>query len=100
MNQILAPFINDLLKSKGYTDEQNEKKELMRQDLTKKLDDFIMVRTITEFSKEDLTKFQNLLDEKKPKAELQQFAIDHIPDYTTFLTSLLIEFQEVYLSTN
>ena len=100
MNQTLYPFITELLEQKGYTNEQEERKEALRKNLAAKLDEFIMIRTLNEFSKEDLASFQTLLDEKKSKAELQNFIIDHIPDYSTFLAGVLVEFQEVYLSSS
>ena len=94
----LDPFVNDLLAAKGYGDVLPEVKEALVKDLRLRVDDFIMARTIAEFTDEELKQFEKMLDEKKPRAQLQQFAIDHIPDYTTFLASTLIEFQDVFLA--
>jgi hypothetical protein len=96
----LDPFINDLLEEKGYADAQSDVKESLQADLRKRVNEFIMARTITQLSEEDLTTFEKMLDEKKSSAELQQFAVDHIPDYTTFLASTLVEFQDVFLANN
>lgn len=96
----LEPFINDLLEQKGYADAVPEVKEALQKDLLSRIDEFIMARTIAEFSDEELKEFEKMLDEKKPQAELQKFAIEHIPDYTTFLASSLIEFQDIFLAAN
>lgn len=56
-----------------------------------------MSRVIAGFSDEDVVKFERFLQEGKSKAEAQQFAVEHIPDFPTFLTHVLLEFQGVYL---
>ena len=61
---------------------------------------FIMARTISAFTQDDIKEFAKMLAEKKSRAELQQFAMNHIPDYTTFLAATLIEFQEMFLAKN
>jgi hypothetical protein len=72
-------------------------REEIKRDIKTRLDDFIMSRVIRGFSDEDVVTFERLLHEGKSQAELQQFAVEHIPDSTTFLTNVLLEFQGVYL---
>jgi len=97
-NNSLDSYVNELLEAKGYGDSPAEIKEALQKDLTTRVDGFIMARTIAEFSDEELSEFEKMLDDKKPKAHLQKFAMDHIPDFQTFLTATLIEFQDIYLT--
>lgn len=94
----LDPYINNILEAKGYKDMLPEVKEALRKDLQIRIDDLIMARTVTVFTEEELREFEKMLDEKKSRAELQKFAIDHIPNYTAFLSSTLLEFQNVFLA--
>ena len=69
----------------------------LKRDIQVRLDDFIMAQIIAKFSDEDVEKFETLLNEKKTQAEVQQFAHDHISNFTAFLTDVLIDFQSIYL---
>ena len=75
-----------------------EIQEELKRDITRQLDEFIMARVIVALSDEDVLAFENLMKEEKSQQELQSFAAEHIPDFTTFLTSVLLEFQKVYLA--
>lgn len=90
-------YLDGLIDQKNYPDLTPEIREELKNDLRMRLNDFIMARIVAQFSDEDLTAFEELLKAQKPQEELQQFAVDHIPDFTTFLTDVLIEFQGVYL---
>jgi hypothetical protein len=97
--QNLDQYIDNLIDQKGYPDLTPEVREELRSDLRMRLNDFIMARIIAAFSEEDLDTFEQMLNENKSQEELQQFAVDHIQDFTTFLTDILLEFQGVYLGT-
>lgn len=91
-------FLQNLLIQKGLTSLDAESKEAIMIDLHERLDEFIMVRTMAELSDEDVEQVEKMLDEGKDIAEIRAFAAERINDYTTFLTSTLLEFQDVYLS--
>jgi acylphosphatase len=95
--QNLDLYIDNLIDQKGFKDLTPEVREELRTDIRVRLNDFIMARVIAAFSDEDVEKFEELLKQNKSQAELQQFAVDHIPNFTAFLTDVLIEFQGVYL---
>lgn len=90
-------FIEELIDASNFTDIRPEVREEIKKDLYRKLDDFILARMIAAFSEEDLKKFEELLDNNAPDEEIQQFGPTHIPDFTTFLTNVFIEFRSVYL---
>lgn len=90
-------YIDNLIDQKGYPDLTPEVREELRNDIRVRLNDFIMARVIAAFSDEDVAAFEELLKQNKTQAELQQFAADHIPNFTDFLTDVLLEFQGVYL---
>lgn len=95
--QNLDLYIDNLINQKGYPNLTDEVREELKNDIRARLNDFIMARVIAAFTDEDIDKFEELLKQNKSQEELQQFAVDHIPDFTTFLTNVLIEFQGVYL---
>lgn len=95
--QDLDFYINNLIDQKGYPDLTPEVREELKNDIRVRLNDFIMARVIAAFSDEDVDTFEELLKQNKSQAELQQFAAEHIPNFTDFLTNVLLEFQSVYL---
>jgi hypothetical protein len=98
--QILDPFIDETLAAKGYEYVESEVKDALRDDLREQIEDFVMARTIAAFTKDEVARFETMLDERRSQKELRQFAMEHIPDYRTFLASALVEFQDVYLSSS
>src|SRR6185369_4635298 len=70
-----------------------EARDELRKDLLIRLDDFIMARVISALSDEDLATFENLIKEGKSREELQQFATEHVEDFTNFATDAFIEFR-------
>lgn len=93
----LDSLIEEKFIKKGHALEPEVREEL-KKDLSMQLDEFIMARVIAALSDEDVVAFENILKEGKPQEELQKFAVDHIPDFTDFLTNTLLEFQKVYLA--
>jgi Mg/Co/Ni transporter MgtE len=93
-------FVNTLIDQK-FADHKaeltDEVREELKKDIAKRLDEFVMARIIAALSDEDVKQLENLLKEDKSQAELQKFATEHIPDFTTFLTNAFLEFQSVYL---
>ncbi len=93
----LKTFINSLLDKRGYAEALPEVREELYRDLLERINQFVLAKVIASLSEEELTEFEKLLDDKKELVEFQQFAQKHIPDYTTFLASVLLEFQDIYL---
>lgn len=93
-----AAYINDLIDRKNFANLTPEFRKEVFEDATKKLDEYIMARSLAQFSEEEIAQFKKLLEEKKTQGELQQFAMDHITDYPTFLDDTLSQFEEAYLS--
>jgi hypothetical protein len=95
--QNLDAYIEDLINQKNYPDLTPEVRDELKRDIALRLNDFIMARVIAAFTDEDVAAFEELLKQNKSQAELHQFAVEHIPNFTNFLTNVLIEFQSVYL---
>lgn len=94
-------FINRLVEEKKFpSDLTDDVKKILREDLMRRLNDFITIRTIAALTDDDIITLNKMLDEKKPDSELQKFVSEHVPDYTNFLTATLLEFREVYLGLN
>jgi hypothetical protein len=96
--QNLQTYLDDLIDQKNYQDLSPEVREELRNDLQVRLNDFIMARIIAAFSDEDVAAFEELIKQGKSQGELQNFAAEHIPDFVTFLTTTMSEFQSIYLA--
>lgn len=91
-------FIEGLIEDKGFTDLPDEAHEELKKNLVVQVDDFIAARIIAALSDEDLAAFEELLKNYQDKQpDIQNFASQHIPDFTNFLTATLMEFRDVYL---
>ena len=94
----LHTFIDGLIDEKGFKNLTHEMRKEMAQDIKKRFDEFVIVRSLAQFSEEEIAQFKQMLDEKKTSTELQQFITEHISDYETFLSDTIIKFREAYLS--
>ena len=94
----LDSFIDKLIDERGYADAPQEIKDQLHQDIKSRLDTFVVSTMIARFSPEEVTEYEKMLDEEKSTDELKKFAMDHIPDYQTFMTSTLLTFSNAYLS--
>lgn len=91
-------FLDKLIAESGYREATQDIKDELRKDLKLKLDEFIVTRTVAEFSEKDLDAFEKLLEKNGSPEELKQFSMEHIPDYQSFITSTLLTFRQAYLS--
>ena len=96
-DQYLQGLIDEKFVQKGHELDPDVVDEL-KKDIIRQLDEFIMSRIITTLSDDDVLEFEKMLQEGKSQEELQKFATEHIEDFTTFLTNVLLEFQQVYLA--
>ena len=96
-DEYLQGLIDQKFIQKGHELDPDVVDEL-KKDIIRQLDEFIMSRIITTLSDADVLEFEKMLQEGKSQDELQKFATEHIDDFTTFLTNVLLEFQQVYLA--
>ena len=94
----LDTFIDELISEKGFIHLTPEMHDTLEEHIKERLDEFIMARSLTQFSDEEIEQFKKLLEEKKTKVELRQFAREHVSDYPAFLTNTISQFREAYLS--
>lgn len=95
--QAYETYIEQLIEERGFPDLTAEVKEELKKDLVNRLDSFIGAKVIATLSDEDVLKFEQLLKDGKSREEIQKFTVEHVPDFTTFLTNVLMEFRMVYL---
>lgn len=93
----IVNFVDQLIEKRNFSDLTPELREQLKKDAVEQLDTFILTRILETLSVEDAATLQTLLKDQPSEETLRQFAVDHIPDYTTFMTKLLHEFQERYL---
>ncbi len=94
-------FLYDMLKSMHGVDAPPEELEEMKKDLLPKLNEYITLRVMTELAKKSqdtLKEFQTWVKEKSPtQEEVQVYLADKIPDSTSFLTQVLLDFRNTYM---
>lgn len=97
----ISVFLDDLLKDMHGMDTPPEEMEEMKKELLPKLNEYISLRVMTELAKtsqDTLKAFQTWVTEKSPsQEEVQQYVADKIPDGTSFLTQVLLDFRNTYL---
>src|SRR3989344_3347413 len=93
----LDTFADSLIEEKKFPELLPEVKEQIKTDLLVRIDDFLAARIIAELSDEDVDAFEKLLNAGAQPTDIQQFAVDHIQDFQSFLTQSLMEFRAVYL---
>jgi len=97
LDQGFENYINGLIEERKFPNLTPELKEEMKKDLRRRLDDFIAARVIAGLSDKDVLVFEEMLKEKKPQEEIQKFVSTNIPDFTNFLTNVLLEFKGIYI---
>jgi len=97
MSQVTT-FINELIDEKGFENLTHEMREQMSQDIKKRFDEFVIIRSLAQLSEEETQQFRQMLNDKKSGTELQQFITEHIADYETFLAETVVKFREAYLA--
>lgn len=90
-------YVEQLIEERKFPDLTPEVREELKKDLIRRLDSFIAAKVIATLSDEDVLKFEQMLKDNKPDEELQKFTVEHVPDFTAFLTNVLLEFRGVYL---
>lgn len=90
-------FVEQLIEERRFPDLTPEVRVELKKDLINRLDSFIAAKVIVALSDEDVLKFEQMLKDNRPAEELQKFTVEHVPDFTTFLTNVLLEFRGVYL---
>lgn len=97
VNDSYSKFVDQVVEDKGFVGLEPAVMAELKKDIRKKLDDFVAARVITAFSDNDVLVFEKMLNEGRPQEEIQKFTVEHIPDFVTFLTNVLLEFRAVYL---
>ena len=93
----ISKFVDNLIEEKGFTAISDEVRKEIKIDLETRLDDFMAARVISALSDTDVAAFEEMLKAQKPDEEVQKFVSEHIPDFVSFLTNVLLEFRNVYL---
>lgn len=97
VNKSLEDFADKLIEEKDFPDITPEVRVELKNDILRRLDDFLAARIIAALSDTDVAAFEELLKQGKSDAEIQAFTTLKIPDFTNFLTNTLLEFRGVYL---
>lgn len=95
--ETLSAYINRLIDEKGFPDLTSEVRTQIHTDLMTRLNDSINAHVIAALSDDDLVGFEKLIDTNAPQEEVQTYIEGKIPDSTSFLASVMLEFRKNYL---
>lgn len=93
----LEEYIDRLIEEKGFPDLTDEVRAQVKADLLTRLNDTINAKVIAALSDEDLGGFEKLVDANASQEDVQKYIEAKIPDSTSFLAGVLLEFRKNYL---
>ncbi len=94
---VIDKFIDQLIVECGYGDADAALKFVVRQDISQRLDNFLIAAIVYELSDEEVEQLDQLADRGISGEEIGVFASNHIPDFINFLAATLAEFRDVFL---
>ncbi len=92
----LEQFVDQLVEEKGFDEKDPEVIAQIKSDLLSRVEDRINATLIREFSEEDLTAFEKILDTATPEQAIA-FAKEHITDLDGKIAGELVAFRATYL---
>ena len=95
----ITDFLTQIIKEKHGTDLPEAMTEQMRQDLLPRLNQWILLKAMTEIaskSPQKLQELEKLAQGDTDPAVVQKFIEDTIPDFQAFLTQTLVSFRQTY----
>lgn len=101
-NQISIPpevrtFLEGLLADAGMKTLDEGMKEEMVKELYARLDNFLTSTIIDNLPPENIEEFIKMNEEKRPKAEIEQYLKDKIANSQDVFTKAFMDFRELYL---
>ncbi len=93
----LDAYVDRLIVEKNFPDLTDEVRAQVKKDLLDRLNDTINAKVIAALSDSDLAGFEKLLDANAPQEEIQKYIESKVPDSTTFLANVLLDFRKTYL---
>lgn len=97
MDATTVQYIDRLIAEKNFPALTDEVRSQIKKDLLDRLNDTINAKVITALSDEDLAGFEKLIDQNASQEDVQKYIEEKIPDSTTFLAGVLLEFRKSYL---
>ncbi len=90
-------FLESLLADSGMTSLDDQMREDMLQELYLRLDNFLTAQIVDNLPPEQLEPFIQMNEAQKPKAEIEQFLKDNMPNAQEVFANAFIEFRNLYL---
>lgn len=94
----LEEFVTSLIQEKNFPQDLNQEvKDQIKKDLMTRLNDFLNAKLIASLPEKDIPEFEKILDEKPDLEKIQKFFSEKIPNFSSFLTQIFLEFRKTYL---
>jgi pyruvate/2-oxoglutarate dehydrogenase complex dihydrolipoamide acyltransferase (E2) component len=88
-------FLEGILKDSGMTIDKEMQSEMIKE-LFQRLDAFIVDQLLDHMPKKYLDTFIKMNEQKRPKAELERFVQEHVPNAGKVFTNAFAEFRKLY----
>lgn len=94
----LEQFVDQLIKEKNFPKDLDEAvKKQIKKDLMFRLNDYINAKLVAALPEKEVEEFEKLLEKKASQEEVQKFFQDKIPNLSTFLSQVFLDFRKTYL---
>lgn len=98
----LSSFLDDCIAEKYKTSDTSKLQKDMHQDLMPRLIKWMLLKTMTELAllnPQYVDEFRNIVEKKDcPFEAIEEYIVQKIPESTAFLTRVLSEFRNTYLT--
>jgi Protein of unknown function (DUF5663) len=88
-------FLEGILRDSGMTVDKEMQSEMIKE-LFQRLNTFIVSQLIDHMPKKYRDTFIKMNEEKRPKAEIERFVQEHVPNVEKVFTNAFAEFRKMY----
>ncbi|MEI6690259.1 MAG: hypothetical protein WCL07_00755 [bacterium] len=93
----LSDYADTLIKEKNYTTLTEEARVELRNDLLRRLNEFMMAKVVAELNEKDTQEFSTMLDTNPSEEQIQTFIKGKLSNPTEFIGNTLISFRKTFL---
>ncbi|MBI2601202.1 hypothetical protein HYW42_04555 [Candidatus Daviesbacteria bacterium] len=90
-------YLDNLLTEAGITAADGNMHKQLIDDLYVRLDNFLSTTILDNLPPEHLDQFSQMVDQKRPQQEIQQFLKEKIPNSEDVFAKAMLDFRDLYL---
>jgi hypothetical protein len=93
----ISQYAEELYLSAGYEDLKAEIRNEMIRDITERVNNFILAKSIAALSDKDALTLEMMINQNASDEKIQEFLSEKILNLSDFLSPILLEFRAIYL---